>query len=92
MTTHDDLVQAFDDWAEDRARGATVDVGVRLRRGGMSTDQWTLTDLLYELSDDAHALPERVAIALGLPDGTTYAEAARRLWAAMGIPPTAAAC
>lgn len=91
MTTHDDLVQAFDDWAENAGRGGTVDVAVRLRRGGLSTDQWSMTDLLYELSDDPEALPDRVAHALGLPEGTSYAQAARILWASVGIPPTAAA-
>ena len=85
MTSHDDLERAFDQWVLDPARGADVDVPVHLRRGGHATDRWPIADLLYELADDEQAVDGRVAAALHLPPASTYARAARLLWAARSV-------
>lgn len=85
MTSHDDLERAFDQWVLDPARGADVAVPVHLRRGGLTADRWPVADLLYELADDDRAVDERVAAALHLPPASTYARAARLLWATRSV-------
>lgn len=81
MTSHDDLVAAFDRWVLDPQRGPDMDVPVHLRRGGESSDRWSLVDVLYELADDASRVDRRVQDALQLPESATYGLAARMLWA-----------
>lgn len=81
MTSHDDLVAAFDRWVLDPARGADMAVPVHLRRGGESSDRWPVVDVLYELADDARPVDVHVQAALQLPETATYGLAARMLWA-----------
>ncbi len=80
MTSHDDLVAAFDRWVLDPQRGPFMDVAVHLWRGGESQDCWTVEDVLYELADDERPVDDRVSAALRLPAAATYALAARMLW------------
>lgn len=81
MTTHDDLLTAFDEWVLDPGRGPEVEVPVHLQRGGLARDRWPVADVLYELADDDSPVSSRVAAALQLPVTATYALAARILWA-----------
>lgn len=80
MTTHDDLVIAFDQWVLDPHRGRDLEVAVHLRRG-VASDRWPVVEVLYELADVARPVDERVRVALQLPVAATYAVAARLLWA-----------
>ena len=81
MTSHDDLVAAFDRWVLDPHRGPLMDVAVHLRRGGESSDRWRVEDVLYELADDGQPVDAHVQAALQLPVEATYGLAARMLWA-----------
>lgn len=80
MTSHDDLLSAFDQWVLDPQRGPEVEVPVHLRRGGLACDRWPVVDVLYELADDASTVSGRVAAALQLPLDATYGLVARVLW------------
>lgn len=80
MTSHDDLLTAFDQWVLDPLRGSEVEVPVHLRRGGLASDRWPVVDVLYELADDASTVSSRVAAALQLPVDATYGLVARMLW------------
>lgn len=81
MTHHDDLIDAFDQWVLDPHRGSDMDVAVTVGRRGTATDRWPVLDVLYELADETRVVDARVEAALHLPPGSTYALAARVLWA-----------
>lgn len=85
MTHHDDLIAAFDQWVLDPRRGSDMEVAVTVGRRGTATDRWLVVDVLYELADAARPVDARVEAALRLPPGSTYALAARVLWATQHV-------
>lgn len=80
MATRDDLVEAFEAWVLDPARGDTVEVLTHLSAGRLVTDQWPVAAVAYELADEPAPLPDRVGTILRLPETATWAHAARLLW------------
>lgn len=81
MAIRDDLVEAFEAWVLDPARGDVVDVPTHQPAGPLVTDQWPVAAVAYELADEVRQLPDRTGTILRLPEGATWAHAARLLWA-----------
>ncbi len=80
MAIRDELVEAFEAWVLDPARGDVVDVSTHLPAGRLVTDQWPVAAVAYELADEMRQLSDRAGTVMRLPGTATWAHAARMLW------------